>query len=70
VRSTLSEWRDATGQDTASLSTPSATFDRDFHVTSRNLGVRLGQPVGLERDYAGVRIAARTPDIGAYQSPS
>jgi parallel beta-helix repeat protein len=70
VRTTLSGWRSSTGQDTGSFSTRPATFDRDFHVTSRNLGARLGQPLGLERDYAGARISARTPDIGAYESPS
>jgi hypothetical protein len=69
-RTTLTGWRGATGQDTGSLSTHPARFDRDFHVTSRNLGARRGQSVGLERDYAGVRVFARTPDIGAYQTPS
>jgi Right handed beta helix region len=70
TRTTLAHWRSSTDQDARSLSTRPATFDRDFHVTSRNLGARLGQPLGLERDYAGARISARTPDIGAYQSPS
>ncbi len=69
-RTTIGHWRSSTGQDTGSLSTRPATFDADFHVTSRNLGARLGQPLGLERDYAGVRVSARTPDIGAYQSAS
>jgi Right handed beta helix region len=68
TRTTLGHWRSSNDQDTRSLSTRPATFDRDFHVTSRNLGARLGQPLGLERDYAGARISAGTPDIGAYQS--
>jgi Right handed beta helix region len=70
TRTTLRGWRSSTGQDARSLSTRPATFDRDFRVTSRNLGARVGQSLGLERDYAGVRLSARTPDIGAYQSPS
>jgi Right handed beta helix region len=68
ARMTLSEWRGSTGQDAQSLSTRPATFDRDFHVTSRNLGAGLGQPLGLVRDYAGARITTEAPDIGAYQS--
>jgi hypothetical protein len=70
ARMTLSEWRSSTGQDGQSLSTRPATFDRDFHVTSRNLGAGLGQPLGLVRDYAGASIATEAPDIGAYQGPS
>ena len=68
ARATLSQWRSSTGQDGGSFSTRPARFDRDFRVTSRNLGARLGEPLGLERDYAGVSVSARAPDIGAYQS--
>jgi hypothetical protein len=70
ARTTLRRWRSFSGQDAGSLSTRPATFDGDFHVTSRNLGARRGQPLGLERDYVGARISAQIPDIGAYQSPS
>jgi hypothetical protein len=70
VRTTLGRWRSFSGQDAGSLSTRPATFDGDFHVTSRNLGAGRGQLLGLERDYVGARISAQIPDIGAYQSPS
>jgi parallel beta helix pectate lyase-like protein len=70
TRTTLRRWVGSTGQDTRSLSTRPGTFDRDFHVTSTNFGAHSGQRLGLERDYAGVNLSARTPDIGAYQSLS
>jgi hypothetical protein len=69
ARLTLSEWRSATGQDSRSLSTRPAGFDRDFRVRSLNLGAGLGQPLGLVRDFSGASIATGSPDIGAYQSP-
>jgi hypothetical protein len=68
ARRTLGKWRATTGQDEQSLLTRPPTFDREFRITSRNLGARLGQALGLERDYAGVRLSAQRPDIGAYQS--
>jgi Right handed beta helix region len=68
TRMTLGGWRVATGQDRDSLSSAPADFDADFRVVSANLGARLGQPLGLDRDYAGVALATPTPDIGAYQS--
>jgi Right handed beta helix region len=68
VRTTLEKWRAATGQDAQSLVTRPARFDHEFRVSSRNLGAGLGERLGLERDYAGVRLSARSPDIGAYQS--
>ncbi len=68
VRTTLGGWHTASGQDAASLSTLAVSFDAGFHVTSRNVGARRGQPLGLERDYAGFEVSTRTPDIGAFQS--
>lgn len=70
ARLTLSEWRRATGEDGQSLSTRPPAFDRDFRVTSRNLGAGLGQPLGLVQDFSGLSISTDTPDIGAYQTPS
>jgi hypothetical protein len=68
VRTTLGGWRTASGQDAASLSTLAVSFDAGYHVASRNVGARRGQPLGLERDYAGSEVARRSPDIGAFQS--
>jgi Right handed beta helix region len=68
VRTTLGGWRAAVGQDVSSLSTLAVSFDAGFHVASRNVGARRGQPLGLERDYAGSEVSPRTPDIGAFQS--
>jgi hypothetical protein len=69
-RMTLKDWRLSSGQDRASLSSPPASFDADFRVRSVNRGARIGQPLGLERDYLGTVVPERAPDIGAYQSPS
>src|SRR5205823_12490342 len=66
-RTNVSGWRNATGQDTRSVSTVPPTFDHDFHVVSRNFGAGLGQALGFERDFVGVPVAARAPDVGAYQ---
>ena len=68
MRTTLRGWRTASGQDAASLSTLAVTFDPGFHIASRNVGARRGQPLGLKRDYAGSAVPSRTPDIGAFQS--
>jgi hypothetical protein len=70
VRMTLGAWRTASGQDAASISSPPASFDSDFHVTSANLGAGAGQPLGLERDYSGTAVPVQAPDIGAYQTPA
>jgi hypothetical protein len=68
VRVTVEGWRAASGQDRASLATAAVSFDAGFRVASTNFGVRRGQPLGLERDYMGSQVSARTPDIGAFQS--
>jgi Right handed beta helix region len=70
ARMSLGAWRIATGQDSASLSSPPATFDADFRVSSENRGAGAGQALGLPRDYVGVTVPALAPDIGAYQSPA
>jgi Right handed beta helix region len=70
VRMTLGVWRAASGQDAGSLSSPPASFDADFHVTSANLGAGAGQPLGLARDYPGNAVPVQAPDIGAYQTPA
>jgi hypothetical protein len=67
-RVTLKAWQKATGRDANSIASSPPRFDPTGRVTSRNLGSRLGQPVGLTRDYAGtVLLAGVPPDIGAYQ---
>lgn len=69
-RLTLRAWQVSSGQDAASLSSPPASFDADFHVRSVNLGAGIGQPLGLEGDYLGAAVPAGAPDIGAYQRSS
>ena len=68
VRTTLDGWRVATDGDENSLSTSTPSFDSRFHVASRNVGARKGEPLGLPRDYAGAPVSAHAPDIGAFES--
>jgi hypothetical protein len=68
ARVTLSGWS-RNGQDAHSLASGPPTFDAAVRIVSKNLGRRLGQDLGLGRDYAGTPIPTGTaPDIGAYQS--
>ena len=69
-RMTLRGWQILSGQDSASLSSPPASFGPDLRVRSVNLGAGIGQSLGLERDYLGTSVPERAPDIGAYQGPS
>lgn len=68
ARITLSGW-EANGHDAHSLASAPPTFDSSMRITSKNLGRKHGQDVGLARDYAGTPVPAGTaPDIGAYQT--
>jgi hypothetical protein len=68
-RTTLAGWRAASGQDARSLSSGPPAFDANLRVTSANLGVGRGEPLGLLEDYAGTSLRVSGPlDIGAFQT--
>ena len=67
-RTNLAGWRTKSGQDGRSLDSRPPTFDANLRVTSANLGLNLGDRLGLLEDYAGSPLPAAGPvDIGAYQ---
>lgn len=68
-RVTLSQWRQRTGQDAASLASAPPVLDTDAHVLSASVGRGAGRKLGLTRDYAGAPVSGlATPDVGAYQA--
>lgn len=68
-RTTISDWKLATGQETSSISAVPAYLDvANENYTPGNAGIdNIGFPIGVTVDLLNVSRNLNTPDIGAYE---
>jgi hypothetical protein len=67
-RVSTAQWQAQSGQDGGSIVSSPPVFDSAFRAVAPNLGAKLGQPLGITRDFVGTVVPTLAPDVGAFQA--